>query len=133
MNGYREMKRNARRQLHERMSDAALYLASPTATPVAVTVRLHLNFAEVGELLRGGFAERQEVTPSIIFMRDQVSPAHNGIVITKDMGAWRVDNDSPPDDITVKAEVVPMTDSQVTQLGWDKNAPYMGFDAPEFA
>lgn len=133
MNGFREMKRKARRQLHAAMSDAALYLTSPTATPVPVTVRLHLNFAEVGELLRGGFAERQEITPSIIFMADQVNPSHNGIVITEDMGAWRVDNDLPPDDITIKAEVVAMTDSQVTQLGWDKTAPYLGFPAPEFA
>lgn len=132
MQTFREIKRRARTQLHERMAEPALYLASPTATPVSVTVRLHLSFAAVGELLRGGFAERQEYTPRIVFLNSQVQPKHKGIVITKDMGAWDIDNAMPEDDITTDVEVTKMTNSEVTGFGWDPSADYLGFPPPEF-
>lgn len=131
MANFREIKRGARRQLHQQLSELALYLTGPTATPQTVTVRLHLNFDPVGELLRGGFSERQESTPSIIFLREQVQPANKGILITKDLGAWRVDNDLPPDDITIKAEVARLTDSQVTGFGWNPAEDFLGFPVPE--
>lgn len=131
MSNHREMKRMARRQLHDRLSELALYLTAPNADPQTVTVRLHLNFNPVGELLRGGFSEREEATPSVIFMADQVQPANKGILITKDLGAWRVDHDFPPDDITIKAEVARLTDSQVVGFGWNPAADWMGFPAPE--
>ena len=130
MNRFREMKRQARRQLHEHLSEPALYLADTSADPVSCTVRLHLKFDEVGELLRGGFADRQELTPRILFLGEQVQPVRNGVVITQDMGAWRVDNDLPPDDITITAEVVRLTKSQITSFGWNPDAEYLGFPAP---
>ncbi len=130
MNRFREMKRQARRQLHEHMSEPALYLADTSAEPVGCTVRLHLKFDEIGELLRGGFADRQELTPRILFLGEQVQPVRNSIVITQDMGAWRIDNDLPPDDITITAEVVRLTKSQITSFGWNPDAEYLGFPAP---
>lgn len=132
MSTFREIKRQARTQLHSRMAEPALYLASSTGTPVSVTVRLHLGFTPVGELLRGGFAERQEFTPRVVFLNSQIKPKHKGIVITKDMGAWDIDNTLPPDDITTDAEVTKMTDSEVTGFGWDPSADYLGFPPPEF-
>lgn len=129
----RQMKRRARRQLHDRLSEAALYLATPTADPVGITVRLHLSFNQSGELLRGGFSERQEVTPRIIFLGEQVQPAHRGIVVTEDLGAWLVDNDLPPDDITITAEVSKLSRNQVLGFGWDPDAAYMGLAALERA
>lgn len=131
MNRFREMKRQARRQLHAHMSEPALYLADTSADPVGCTVRLHLKFDEVGELLRGGFSERQELTPRILFLGEQVQPVRNGIVITQDMGAWRIDNDLPPDDITITAEVSKLSRNQVTGLGWDPDIQYMGLAAAE--
>lgn len=126
----RQMKRQARRQLHDRLSEPALYLADSSAAPVGVTVRLHLSFNEMGELLRGGFSDRQEVIPRIIFLGTQVQPRHRGIVVTEDMGAWLVDNDLPPDDITITAEVSKLSRNQVTGFGWNPDAPYMGLPIP---
>ena len=131
MNPFREMKRQARRQLHEHLSDPVLYLAGPAAVPVGCTVRLHLKFDEVGELLRGGFSERQELSPRIIFLGAQIEPARNAHIITKDMGAYRIDNTLPPDDITIAAEVVKLSRSQIISLGWNPDAEYLGFPAPE--
>ena len=133
MAGFREVKRRARMQLHARMSEPALYLTAPTATPKSCTVRLHLKFDELGELLRGGFADRQEYNPRIIFLGEQVKPARNAIVVTADMGAWRIDNDLPPDDITITAEVVRLTRSQIAGFGpgWNPDALYCGLPAPE--
>jgi hypothetical protein len=129
MNNLREMKRKARIQLHDRMSDPALYLATPTATPLGVSVRLHLSFGALGELLRGGFGEREELTPRIIFMGSQVSPVRNAIVVTQDMGAFRVDNTMPPDDISITAEVIKLTHSQCVTFGWNPELQYMGLVA----
>lgn len=131
MRSFREMKRHARRQLHEHMSEQVLYLLDSKSDPVSCTVRLHLKFDELGELLRGGFAERQEITPRIVFMAEQVRPVRGGIVVTQDMGAWRVDNDLPPDDITITAEVIRLTKSQITGFGWNPDADYLGIPAPE--
>lgn len=131
MPSFREIKRKARIQLHTRLSDLALYLTGPTETPLPVTVRLHLSFNPLGDLLRGGFAEREEATPSIIFMRDQVQPGNKGILITKDMGAWKIDHDFPPDDITIKAEVSRLADGQVTDFGWSPGVDWLGFPEPE--
>lgn len=127
----RELKRRARRQLHDRMSEPALYLADSSAAPVGVTVRLHLSFNEVGELLRGGFSERQEIIPRIIFLGSQVQPRHRGIVVTQDLGAYLIENDLPPDDITVTAEVSKLSRNQVISFGWNPDAQYMGLAAAE--
>jgi hypothetical protein len=127
---FREVKRKARSQLHQRLAEPALYLTDPIASPVGITVRLHLDFSQVGELLRGGFADRQEMTPQIIFLGSQIVPVRNGIVVTKDLGAWFVDNTLPANDITIAAEVVRITPGQATGYGWDPLLPYMGLPAP---
>jgi len=126
----RDMKRRARVQLHERMSDPVIYIETPASEHVGVLARLHLSFKEIGELLRGGFADRAEMTPSIVFMRQQAHVVRQGVVVTCDMGAYRIDQVYPPDDITVTAEVIKLTDSQVVANGWDLNAPYYGLPIP---
>lgn len=130
MSTFREIKRTARLSLHSNMAEPALYLATPSSDPVSCTVRLHLKFDELGELLRGGFAERQEITPRIVFLASQVRPVRGGVVVTKDMGAWRVDNDLPPDDITITAEVVSMSKGQIQTAGWDISADFLGLTPP---
>lgn len=127
---FRQVKRKARTQLHQRLAEPALYLATPTDAPLGVSVRLHLSFAALGELLRGGFGEREELTPRIIFMGSQITPARNGIVVTEDMGAYRIDNTMPPDDISITGEVVKLTNAQCVGFGWNPALPYMGFPAP---
>lgn len=131
MPSFRDVKRKARYHLHQRMAEPALYLATPTDEPAGVSVRLHLSFAALGELLRGGFGEREEMTPRIIFMGYQLAPARGGIVVTKDMGAWRLDNTQPADDISITAEVIRLTPSQCIAFGWDPQLQYMGLAAQE--
>ena len=130
---FREQKRKGRLQLHQRLAEPALYFATPSAEPLALTVRLHLSFDQIGELFnRIGFAERNEMTPRIVFLKEQVSPIRNAIVVTKDMGAFMLDNTMPPDDVTVLGEVVRMTNSQVVTLGWNPAADWLGLAPPEF-
>lgn len=133
MSVFREHKRRARQQIHNRLAEPALYLSAPDAVPVPVTVRLHLRFDTLGELLTvsAGFADRQELTPRIIFWNDQgVAPRNNGIVITRDLGAFRIGSDCAPDDVTTAAQVAQVSDTQLSRYGWDKSLPYLGFDAP---
>ena len=129
----RDLKRRARTQLHERMSDVCIYLLTPISAPVGILARLHLNFSQVDELLRGGFADREEIGPQMIFLGSQVVPVRGAIVVTRDMGAWRVETTQPANDITISAEVVKLTPSQVAANGWDANQPYFGMTVPDIA
>lgn len=130
MASFRAIKRKARRQLHERLADQVLYVPTLSGEPRPATARLHLSFDALGELRRAGFAEQQEYDPEIVFMADEVTPRRDGCVITEDMGVWKISNVLPPDDITITAEVVRLSDSQVRSLGWDPAAPWVGFDPP---
>lgn len=129
MNPYRDLKRRARRQLHAHMSEPVWFLETADSDPVLTTVRLHFKFDRLGELLRGGFADRQEELPKLIFMG--VKPRRGSLVVTEDMGVYRVDNASPPDDITVTAEVVKLTPSQLEGYGMDPALPWAGMDPAE--
>lgn len=129
---FREQKRLARRQLHAAMAEPVLYLKTRTDAPVEVTCRLHLQFEQLGDLAgsRAGFADRQAVTPKIIFMNSEVLPVRDAYVITKDMGAYKLDNDLPPDDITTAVEVTEVSAASAAKYGWDLSAPWCGFPAP---
>lgn len=133
MSAHREMKRRARQQLHERLAETVLYLSDREAEPVPVTVRLHMTFGEIGDLLatRVGFAERQEMTPRIVFLNAQVRPVRDAYVITEDMGAFKVDNDLPPDDITTTVEVAEVLAATAMRYGWDVKLPWCGLPPPE--
>lgn len=126
MTTFRQIKRQARTTLHQRLSEQVIYRFDGQTSHK--DVRLHLSFENVGELLRGGFAEMPEVTPTVIFLG--FTPAKNAIVVTEDMGAWRVDVVMPPNDITVSAEVVKLTESQAVKEGLDLGLPWCGLDAP---
>lgn len=127
---FRDVKRKARRELHDALSDPVWYMAASGATPVATKARLHLNSSEIGELLRGGFADRQELSPRMIFWREDVQPVRDALVVTRDMGAFFVDHDHAPDDVTVIAEVIKMSTSQVIEQGLDPNSDWLGLPDP---
>ncbi|MDX0622908.1 hypothetical protein GOD54_23700 [Sinorhizobium medicae] len=116
------------------MAEPVLFLETRTDAPVRVTCRLHLQFEKLGDLanVRAGFAERQETTPRIIFMNAEgAEPIRNAYVITKDMGAYLIQNVLAPDDITTAAEVTEVLKETATKYGWDLTAPWCGFTAPE--
>lgn len=136
MTTFRDQKRAARRDLHKGLAEPVLFLKTRTDAPVGVTVRLHLQFELLGDLanVRAGFGERREATPSIIFLNDQGQPPiRDAYVVTRDMGAYYIDNVDEPDDITTKAFVAPVSKEQAAKLGWNLSAPWCGFPAPEGA
>lgn len=126
MTTFRQLKRQARTTLHQRLSDRVIYVTD--AGTSYKDVRLHLSFENVGELLRGGFAEMPEVTPTVIFLG--FTPVKNAIVVTEDMGAWQIDVVMPPNDITASAEVVKLTDSQAIKEGLNPALPWYGVTVP---
>jgi len=131
---FRDIKRKARLTLHSRLGEPVIYVRDaglPTEVQVSMTARLHLNFEQIGDLLRGGFAEREEISPTIVFLTGGSRPVEKAIVVTKDMGAWRVALVKPANDITISAEVVKLTDKQVGDLGWNSELQYMGLGTPE--
>lgn len=114
MVGFRAIKRDARRRLHESLATPALYLTLGVgAVPLPVTVRLHVTFGPQGEVEGGPqyAAQIQDVTPRIVFLRSQLvslpngMPARNHIVSVEEGEAYRISNIRAPDDITITAEV----------------------------
>lgn len=132
MTTFREQKRQARRQLHEALSEPALYLPERTGDPIEVTVRLHLNFSLLGDLLatRVGFGDAHEMTPRIVFWNSEVAPTRDAHVITKDMGAFFIDNVQDPDDVTTTAFVSKVFPETARRYGWDPDLPFMGLEPP---
>lgn len=129
---FRDLKRQARQDIHNALSEPAWFLSAPGATPVPVTVRLQLRQDTMGANPNGenGYAVRNDEDPKIIFWSAQASPEHNSIVVFKDMGAWRVSADAVPYDSTIEATVIRLTDRQVTDEGWTPNALWLGMSAP---
>lgn len=128
---WRDQKRNARRVVHDTFGEPAWYLASLGATPVPVTVRLHSSIQALGALARGeGYAEVDTITPRLIFMNDQITTRNNAFVILKDLGAFKLNNVLPPDDITTTVEVAPVPNDQAARQGWDKSQAWMGLQQP---
>lgn len=124
MASFRDIKRKARRVLHERLKVAAVYVPL-TGSPVLLSARDHtkvrMNAIEGGVRSGSGqMAGRQETLGSIVFMLDEVAAAgvtliRNGIVSIDTNEAYRLDNAEPADDISVKWFVRQITDK--TELG----------------
>lgn len=111
MIGIRDIRRKARRDLHNALGIPALYVPK-VGEPVLLHVRHHSKFrvnAIEGAVRsgNGSMADFQDVAPSIIFMRDEIEASgatlvRGGIISIERNEAYRLDNDEPPDDITVR-------------------------------
>ncbi len=108
MLSFRDHKRMMRRRLHQVFKVAALYLPTPNAEPVPLYVRVHTKWETLGA--SGGerdAPQRQEVTPKILFMLDELA-AHGatllkgGIISVERGEAYALDNAEAPDLISVK-------------------------------
>lgn len=120
-NRFREMKRKARRDLHQHLEVPALYLLTPASTPVPCTVRVWTKWGALGQLPGNGgaWAEIQETAPKLIFVDPPFAPRKNALVSIERGEAYRIDNALPPDDISITAEVVrlnPKIDAEKTLL-----------------
>lgn len=115
MASFREIKRNARRLLHERMKVEVVYVhPSPAIQPIEITVRIHSKMVSHGDLEGGQYAQIHEIEPRIIFMRDQVTVRNQALVVVEPGEIYRVITVLPPDDITVTAEVVLLRADEIT-------------------
>lgn len=119
-----DIKRPARRALHDTFKVPALYLAAPTGTPVSVGVRVHTKFAPQGSLNGAGpgWAERQDTQPKLIFQRSEMQPAQGAFVSVALGEAYQISSVLPPDDEFVPAAVVIMTAAQITKT-WPDGQP----------
>lgn len=109
---FRDIKRQARRVLHDTLKVPALYFRDDENgnildAPIPVLVRVHTKWEKAGDMAGTNlsYAEVQEINPRIIFMVDEVpAPVRNAVVSIAPGEAYRLDNVLPPDDITVTAE-----------------------------
>lgn len=106
---FRDIKKEARKRLHERLRVSALYIA-PDDTITPVTVRIHTSTRMYGDLVGAqdvAFAQTPIAVPEILFWLDEgVMPQRGGIVSVEEGEAYRVDYTHPPDDVTIKAQIV---------------------------
>lgn len=114
--GIRDIKRKARTKLHRAMQVAGLYLFDDD-DPKPVSVRVHYDFRALGDLAGTSynFADRQETMPKIVFLAAEVAPVRGAIVSVEAGEAYRVDNVLPKDDLTITAEVLRMTASEIAK------------------
>jgi hypothetical protein len=110
--GFYEIKEKARRLLHQTMKRPASYYETPGSAPRLVYVRVHTKWIEQGDL-KGtnlSYAETEDTTPRIIFMRDEVNnPPRLGLVILSADEGYRIGQTEPSDAISVTAEVTRMS------------------------
>ena len=94
------------------MGEPANYYAlprDPAPTFVLITARPHSNVAKAGDLAGTNlsYAETQDRAETIVFMRDEVpEPARNGLVIFTPDEGYFINNNLPPNGITVTSEVI---------------------------
>ncbi len=108
---FRDHKRRARRNVHKHMRVAAFYLADRNAVPVPCFVRVHTKFQALGDQAGTNlnYAEREDVTPRIIFWREELpQPSRNAIISVEVGEAYQIDNIEPADDLTITAMVTRM-------------------------
>lgn len=114
--------RKGRRKLHDYMSVPALYFPFPYVAGETVvqeiTVRIHDKFVAFGDLKGTTFnyAEMEDDSPRIIFMRNEVEPSRNYIVSVEAGSAYRVDAPMAPDDITITARCARLHTSEAAGL-----------------
>lgn len=105
---FREVLQKGRRDLHDHMEVAALYIAYDGADPVPVDIRVHRQFVQTADMgsKTKGYAQMVEVTPRVIFLVEQLADARNGAIFSVAAGeAYRVERTDPTNDITRTADV----------------------------
>ncbi len=98
------------------MKVPAVYYETAVADPVIIYVRPHSKRTKSGDQAGTSlsYAEVQEVAPTVIFDRLEVSkPPRNALVVISAEEGYHVDNTMPPDGEFVTAEVVYATDDQL--------------------
>ena len=124
MAGWRELKRQMRRDVQDTFLVPAIYLASHSgATPKAVNVRLHVRFNSDEWEGESGLAAMLSETPKIRFDRREIDiPSGRAIVAVSQDEMYIVDAAEPPDDTFIYATVsqMPVADARAKPFAqWD--------------
>ena len=115
MSGFRAIKNQARRDLHAHAEIPAYYRASATDEWLPVEVRLHTQFNTGGDFTGFNAVQMHDISPRLIFMRDQVAkPARGGIVSIEPGEAWQLGDALEPDGITIAVMAAPVPVAQTT-------------------
>lgn len=115
--GIRAIKNQARRDLHAEAQIPAYYRASASDEWIPVEVRLHTNFTTGGELTGFQAAQMHDISPRLIFMRDQVDkPARGAMVSIEEGEAWQLGDALEPDGITITVMAAPVPVAQTTDF-----------------
>lgn len=119
MRSFRDIKRQARSDVHRELRVAALYLESPSATPVPCFVRVMTKFAALGDMKGTSFnyAERIDQTPRLILWCEELpEPKRNAIISVEPGEAYQIDNIEPADGQTITVLVVAMDPADIVSL-----------------
>lgn len=113
MSGFRAIKNQARRDLHAELKIPAYYRASVSGDWVPVEIRLHTQFNTGGDLTGFNAVQMHDISPRIIFMRDQVEKPARGAIVSVESGeAWQIADALEPDGITITAMAAPVPVAQ---------------------
>lgn len=121
----RDIKRKARRDLHERAKVAALYIApTPDAVPVPLNVRIHAKWDATtmdSGTGNGTLVARQNVFPKILFILDELAAAgvtlrKKGVISVEAGEAYKLDDAEPVDGISQSWFVVALRAAEAEGL-----------------
>lgn len=119
MVGIRDIRNQARKDLHQAMQVPALYYAQKGDEGVAVSVRLHTKFDALGGRMSPGSDEnyggRVEEVPRAVFLLSEISPSRNAVFACAD-GTYRIDYVEPPHGLTVTANVKKVPDKELADF-----------------
>lgn len=117
---WRDTKRQARQTVHATMA-IPFWRVSLDGSVTPVRARLHRarvnqTNAYVGDLESLGFAETANITPRLIFDRDEVEPVRGDRYVAATDEGYEVETTLPSDDRMVTADCSRMDPSQMLTL-----------------
>ena len=115
MAGFRELISTAKLRIHQRFEvDALCYPGGSTSNGIAVTCRVHTAFTTGGDLPETGFsfAERIDITPRLVFLKEDHIPARGNVYAISDDEAYLVERVEDPDYINVTAVATRLSASE---------------------
>lgn len=102
----RDLRNQARADLHEAMHLPAIYIA-PGGAETECKVRVHHRKKPFGDMTGFDYApvERMEEVPEIVALVAEVDPARGGVFSIASGEAYQVENPLLPDGLTVTCQV----------------------------
>lgn len=132
--GFRELKKKARKDLHERMLVPGLCTLVKTGMALRVTVRPHLQPKLMGDVQGTSFVygEVADVQPKLIFMAKEMKPVRGDVVMISAEEGYRVDSPDPLDLISYKAICIRLTANELAKYPSPEDGDFIYIEARGF-